>query len=315
MIYGLKQAVNFIKSGNVVAFPTETVYGLGASASNEQACQKIFQIKGRPSTNPLIVHVSSMSEAESIGEFNEDAKKLASTFWPGPLSIVVPLKPGANVASSVLAGLNTVALRIPSHNIALELIRESGLPIAAPSANPSGYISATSFQHVQEHFANEKDVFILQDVNNSKYGIESTIIDSASNNGITLLRSGFITKEALEMVVEKEINTIPNLMRIKAPGMMEKHYAPTTKIRLNASSLETNEVGLNFADSKLLGDFSLNLSASGDLIEAAANLYSLLRTLDNYAQLNNIARIAVAPISQIGIGVAINDKLTRASKG
>lgn len=310
MIDGLKQAVNFIKSGNIVAFPTETVYGLGASASNNDACQKIFQIKGRPSINPLIVHVASISEAESIGEFNEDAKKLASHFWPGPLSIVVPLKRSANVAASVLAGLNTIALRIPAHNIALELIRESGLPIAAPSANPSGYISATTFHHVQEHFVNTKDVFILQDISNSKYGIESTIIDS-SNADITLLRSGFITKEALEMVVNKKINLMPSLMQIKSPGMMEKHYAPKTRLRLNASSLRPTEIGLNFANSKLLGNFSLNLSEAGDLLEAASNLYSALRTLDNYADKTGIA---VATIPSTGIGAAINDRLTRAAK-
>jgi L-threonylcarbamoyladenylate synthase len=306
----MKQAINFLKVGNVVAFPTETVYGLGANASDNDACQKIFRIKGRPSINPLIVHVASISEAESIGEFNEDAKKLASHFWPGPLSIVVPLKRSANIAASVLAGLNTVALRIPAHNIALELIRESRVPIAAPSANPSGYISATSFQHVQEHFANTEEVFILQDTSNSKYGIESTIVDSSSSD-ITVLRSGFITNEALEMILKKKINLIPSLMQIKAPGMMEKHYAPKTKVRLNASSLRPNEIGLNFANSKLLGNFSLNLSEAGDLLEAASNLYSALRTLDNYADKTGIA---VATIPSIGIGVAINDRLTRAAK-
>lgn len=308
----MKQAINFLKSGNVVAFPTETVYGLGANASNEEACQKIFRIKGRPNLNPLIVHVASISEAESIGEFNEDTKKLASSFWPGPLSIVVPLKRNANVAASVLAGLNTVALRIPAHNIALELIRESRLPIAAPSANPSGYISATTFQHVQEHFANTEDVFILQDIINSKYGIESTIVDS-SNGDITILRSGFITNEALEMVLNKKIHLMPSLMKIKAPGMMEKHYAPKAQVRLNASSLRPNEIGLNFANSKLLGNFSLNLSEAGDLVEAASNLYSALRTLDNYAEFNKTG-IAVAAIPSIGIGAAINDRLIRAAK-
>lgn len=308
----LKQAINFLQGGNIVAFPTETVYGLGASASNEEACQKIFQIKGRPGINPLIVHVASISEAESIGKFNEDARKLASSFWPGPLSIVVPLKRNTNVAASVLAGLDTVALRIPAHNIALELIRESGLPIAAPSANPSGYISATTFQHVQEHFINTKEVFILQDISNSKYGIESTIVD-CSNGDITLLRSGFITKHALEIVIGKKINSMPSLMQIKAPGMMEKHYAPKTRVRLNASNLRPTEIGLNFASSKLLGNFSLNLSEAGDLVEAASNLYSALRTLDNYAEFNK-TEIAVAPIPSTGIGVAINDRLTRAAK-
>ncbi len=344
----LKQAAKFIKSSNVVAFPTETVYGLGADASNEQACQKIFKIKKRPSINPLIVHVATMSQAKTIGEFNADALKLSNIFWPGPLSIVVPLKSGANIAESVLAGMTTVALRIPSHNIALELIRKSGTPIAAPSANPSGYISSTTLQHVQEHFANDQDIFILEDnLNDCKcqYGIESTIVDSTTNN-LTILRDGFITLEALEKAIGKKVcpsmsflsgchpcvgrdldsrlrgndikefnddtRSLMSSMQIKAPGMMNKHYSPRVKVRLNAESLEANEVGLNFADSKLEGNFSLNLSLTGDLIETASNLFASLRILDNYAELNGLA-IAVASIPEVGIGVAINDRLKRAA--
>lgn len=353
----LKQAVKFVKLGNVVAFPTETVYGLGADASNEQACQKIFKIKKRPSINPLIVHVATMRQAKTIGEFNADALKLSNVFWPGPLSIVVPLKSGANIAGSVLAGLTTVALRIPSHNIALELIRKSGTAIAAPSANPSGYISSTALEHVKEHFLDEKDVFILGDnlnldivnsiakkmsfplgaesmILNSlrchpcvsedldsrrssnddyicQYGIESTIVDSTTNN-LTILRDGFITLEALEKVLGKKLGKTSSLMQIKAPGMMNKHYSPKARIRLNADSLEANEVGLNFANSKLEGKLSLNLSLTGDLIEAASNLFANLRILDNYAALNGLA-IAVAPIPEVAIGVAINDRLKRAA--
>nr|WP_250312100.1 L-threonylcarbamoyladenylate synthase [Rickettsia endosymbiont of Oedothorax gibbosus] len=360
----LDQAAKFIKSGNIVAFPTETVYGLGADASNEQACQKIFKVKKRPSINPLIVHVATMSQAKTIGEFNADALKLSEVFWPGPLSIVVPLKSEANIAKSLLAGLTTVALRIPSHNIALELIRKSGTSIAAPSANPSGYISATTLDHVKEHFSGEKDVFILEDNSSDykcQYGIESTIVDSTTNN-LTILRDGFITLEALEKVLGKKIcpsmsfmhschptsvrgldsrlrgndtkdcgngNDIKepmdnikgfrddtkvstSFMQIKAPGMMNKHYSPKVKMRLNAESLEANEVGLNFANSKLEGNFSLNLSLTGDLIIAASNLFASLRILDNYAELNGLA-IAVASIPEIGIGVAINDRLKRAA--
>lgn len=310
----LKQAAKFIQLGNVVAFPTETVYGLGADASNEQACQKIFKIKKRPSINPLIVHVATMRQAKTIGEFNADALKLSNIFWPGPLSIVVPLKSGANITRSVLAGLTMVALRIPSHNIALELIRKSGTAIAAPSANPSGYISSTALEHVKEHFLDEKDVFILGDnLNDCKcqYGIESTIVDTTTNN-LTILRDGFITKEAIEEVLGKKLDKTPSLVQIKAPGMMNKHYSPRVKVRLNAESLEPNEVGLNFANSKLEGNFSLNLSLTGDLIIAASNLFANLRILDNYAELNGLA-IAVASIPEIGIGVAINDRLKRAA--
>ncbi len=327
----LDHAAKFIKIGNVVAFPTETVYGLGADASNERACQKIFKIKKRPNINPLIVHVGSMSQAKTIGEFNTDALKLSDVFWPGPLSIVVPLKRGANIAKSVLAGLTTVALRIPSHNIALELIRNSGTPIAAPSANPSGYISATALKHVKEHFSDEKDVFILayrkeqyiqievqtplHELNSidyqCQYGIESTIIDSTANN-LAILRDGFITKEALEKVVGKTIEQTSRWMQIKAPGMMNRHYSPKVQIRLNVKSLESNELGLNFANSELKSNLSFNLSLMGDLIEAASNLYTKLRILDNYAKLNRLT-IAVAPIPEVGIGVAINDRLKRAA--
>jgi L-threonylcarbamoyladenylate synthase len=309
----IDKAALFIKAGKIVAFPTETVYGLGADATNDQACQKIFQIKGRPSLNPLIVHIASIQQAENIGEFNDDARKLANAFWPGPLSIVVPLKSNASIVQSVLAGLTTIALRLPSNNIALELIRKSGVPIAAPSANPSGYVSATTQNHVEEHFLHEKDVFILGDELKSQYGIESTIVDTTSSN-LNILRSGFITVQAIEEILGKKIGASPSLMQIKAPGMMDKHYSPKVKVRLNATNILPNEVSLNFADSQLAGKFSLNLSKVGDLIEAATNLYLNLRLLDNYAELNKISTINIAPIPNIGIGVAINDRLQRAAK-
>jgi L-threonylcarbamoyladenylate synthase len=309
----LDTAVQFIKSGNIVAFPTETVYGLGADATNEQACQKIFKIKGRPNINPLIVHVANIKQAKNIGEFNDDADKLASILWPGPLTIIVPLKSNNSIAPSVLAGLRTVALRMPAHDTALELIKQSGVLIAAPSANFSGYVSSTMSEHVIKDFSHEKDVFILENKEKSQYGIESTIIDTTSQN-LTILRSGFITSEAIAKIVGKKIVTEAGLMEIKAPGMMDKHYSPKVKLRLNADNLQPNEIGLNFANSKLVGEFSLNLSGAGDLIEAASNLYLSLRILDNYAELNNISFIAVAVIPNIGVGIAINDRLTRASK-
>ncbi len=310
----LNKAVEFIKSGNIVAFPTETVYGLGADASNEDACQKIFKLKGRPSNNPLIVHVLNLEQAKTIGEFNEEAIKLANMFWPGPLSIVVPIKNNAKIARSVLAGLTTIALRSPSSYIARELIKNSQGAIAAPSANPSGYISATTAEHARQHFLNEPEVFILQDsLNKSQYGLESTIIDTASPN-LTILREGFITKEALEEAVLQKINTLATGKQIKAPGMMLKHYAPQVNLRINASDLQLDEIGLNFADSKLSSNFSRNLSRRGDLIEAAANLYFNLRLLDTYAGHKKISTIAVARIPQVGVGVAINDRLKRAAQ-
>ena len=309
----ISKAAEFIKSGHLVAFPTETVYGLGADATNEQACQKIFQIKGRPNINPLIVHVATVEQAKTIGEFNDDALKLAKLFWPGPLSIVVPLKAESKIAKSVSAGLSTIALRIPSNNIALELIKQSNKPIAAPSANPSGYISSTSLDHVTEHFLHEQEVFILtDDLEKSEYGIESTIVDTASDN-LTILREGFITLEILEETLTKKVEVSSSLAEIKAPGMMKKHYSPKVSVRMNASNLQEGEIGLNFADSMLIGEFSLNLSTTGDLIEAASNLYSDLRKLDQYATRHNIKTIAVAKIPETGIGAAINDKLKRAS--
>lgn len=304
----IKQAANIIKQGGLVAFPTETVYGLGADATNEEACSKIFKIKGRPSINPLIVHIASIAQAESISIFNEDAYKLL-TFWSGPLSIVLPLNKNANIAKSVLAGLDTIALRLPAHPIALQLLKEAGCPIAAPSANPSGYISATTTEHVQQHFANQ-DVFILSDNSSCQYGLESTIID-LTTPAPTILRYGFITPDSIESIIGKKVSTAPPLMTIKAPGMMDKHYSPQTPLRLNATDLEQGEIGLGFGE----GQFRpmLNLSSIGNIVEAAANLYLMLRQLDDYASSNQISRIAVAPIPNSGIGLAINDRLKRAA--
>jgi L-threonylcarbamoyladenylate synthase len=310
MISNVTQAAEIIKAGGLVAFPTETVYGLGADATDEVAVAKIFQIKKRPGINPLIIHVASIEQAESIGAFNEDAYIL-SKLWPGPLSIVMPVRKGAGIAKSALAGLSTVAIRIPAHKAALELIRQSGTSLSAPSANPSGYISATEYEHVFEHFSKD-GVFILKDNAKCKYGLESTIVNLTGEMP-TILRYGFITPELLSSTLGKPIAITAPLPQIKAPGMLDKHYSPHLPVRLNADSLGAFEVGLNFGRSKLCGCFSLNLSEQGDLIEAASNLYSSLRKLDNYAVLNKIEGIAIAPIPAIGIGIAINDRLKRAA--
>ncbi|AAU04291.1 L-threonylcarbamoyladenylate synthase [Rickettsia typhi] len=311
----LNKAVQFIKSGKVVVFPTETVYGIGADATNNEACLKIFQFKNRPVINPLIVHVASIVQAKAIGEFNKLAEKIARKFWPGPLSIVVPLKDNVNIAPSVTAGLNTIALRIPSYSIALALIRQSVVPIAAPSANPSNYISPTNAEHVTKHFKDNREIFILSpEIYQCEYGLESTIIDTTTVIP-TILREGFITSEILEELLgvkilkASEINSI-----VKAPGMLQKHYSPNVHIRLNAINLNDKEIGLNFGNSNLTGKFALNLSTEGNFIEAAANLYSYLRILDDYAALNDINCIAVAPVPLTNIGAAINDRLKRAAK-
>lgn len=310
MIINVTQAAEIIKAGGLVAFPTETVYGLGADATSEVAVAKIFDIKNRPSLNPLIIHVASIEQAESIGQFNQDAYKL-SKLWPGPLTIVLPLRKEAGIANSALAGLSTVAIRIPAHPAALELIRQSGTSLSAPSANPSGYISATEYQHVVEHFSQEA-IFILKDRAQCKYGLESTIVD-LTGEVPTIIRYGFISQELLSSELGKPVATAAAISPIKAPGMLDKHYAPNLPVRLNADSLGSLEVGLNFGSSKLYGSFAVNLSAQGDLIEAASNLYSSLRQLDNYAMVNKIEAMAIAPIPAIGIGIAINDRLKRAA--
>jgi L-threonylcarbamoyladenylate synthase len=308
----IEKAAKIIKNGGVVAFPTETVYGLGADASNEQACGKIFKIKGRPNINPLIVHVLDVKEAKKLGEFNADACKIADAFWPGPVSIVVPLKKPSNIVSCVLAGNVTIALRVPSHPIARALLLGSSCAIAAPSANPSGYISSTLSKHVTEHFK-DSEVFIIEDEGICEFGLESTIID-CSNELPVILRYGFITPEAISKVLDKTVEISTSLMQIKAPGMLEKHYAPHTKLRLNATSINDNEIGLNFGESNLNSNYYLNLSPSADLIEAASNLYDMLRKLDEYASMQGASTIAVAEIPNTGIGLALNDRLLRAAK-
>ena len=306
----IKKAASIIQNGGLVSFPTETVYGLGANACSQSACLKIFQVKGRPSNNPLIVHVASLQDAKNIVQFNDDAEKLAS-LWPGPLTLVLPKKGNAELAECVTAGLNTVAIRIPADLIALSLIRESGCPIAAPSANKSGTLSSTSYEHVRKNFGDE--IFILNSNGNITYGLESTIIDLTSSVP-TILRFGFITPDVLEKLLGKKIEIASKLSEIKAPGMLLKHYAPKTKVRLNADALQTSEVGLNFGNSQLGGAGSMNLSASGDVIEAAANLFDYLHSLDEFCLKNKINSIAVATIPNTGIGLAINDRLSRAAE-
>lgn len=331
----LNKAADYIKSGKLVAFPTETVYGLGASAFNQEACLKIFKTKNRPFFNPLIIHISSNKIAEDLAYFSPLARIIAANFWPGPLTMVLPLNDKYKniIAPAALANLSTIALRFPSSLIAQQLINRSQVPIAAPSANPSGYISSTFKKHVSLHFSSdEKQIYILDDEpeKTSLYGIESTIIDLTKEDEIKILRQGFITEENIRNILPNntvriflydQINeigaeNISNNKLIKAPGMLKKHYAPKTKIMLNilelSSYVQEKFVALNFSDSKLIGRYNLNLSKQGDLIEAAKNLYSMLIELDIYAQKNKIPLIAVAPIPNIDVGAAINDRLERA---
>lgn len=306
-----EEAATIIKNGGVVAFPTETVYGLGADATSQSACLSIYKAKGRPGHNPLIVHVNSIEQVKIYAEFNNNAQKL-SKFWPGPLTMVLKKVQNSGLADCVTAGLDTVAIRIPTHTIAKNLIKQSERPIAAPSANKSGRLSPTSYDHVYDDFRDS--IAIIKDKRSSIYGLESTIIN-LSTDAPTILRLGFITPEILEESLSKKVKIASKLSKIKAPGMLLKHYAPRTKLRLNGSTLLEGEIGLNFAGSSLISEASLNLSIGGDLAKAAANLFNYLHQLDKYAVKHKIKSIAVAPIPNKSIGLAINDRLSRAAEG
>lgn len=330
----IKKASKLIKMGELVAMPTETVYGLAANAFNNEACMKIYKLKGRPSNNPLIIHVSKLQDALELANFNEDALKLAS-IWPGPLTMVLEKKIPSKLADCVSAGLSTIAIRIPAHDIALKFIEASGMPIAAPSANISGRMSPSDSSHVRSNFT-EDDLYILEG-DKCKYGLESTIIDLSSDTPV-LLRYGFITPEYISSVLSKTVLIHKSLSSdhslkdqfasaddtIIAPGMSYKHYSPRSALRLNASELYESELGLSFGDvdleQKSYGSNNenkrliLNLSTSANLAEAASNLFDYLHRLDNFAILNSYDQIAVAPIPNYGIGLAINDRLRRAAE-
>jgi L-threonylcarbamoyladenylate synthase len=288
----IAEAARLILAGEPVAVPTETVYGLAADATNADAVARIYEAKGRPSFNPLIVHVPDLAAAERIGVFGNEALELARKHWPGALTLVVPIRPHANIASLVTAGLPTVGLRIPDHPAMQALLRVSDLPLAAPSANASGSISPTRAEHVLKSLGGRIPVVI--DGGPAKRGIESTIVASTGGS-LRLLRRGPIEVEA-----EMETGSA-----IEAPGQMASHYAPSKPLRLNADAAENDEflIGLGSID----GD--ANLSPSGDLVEAAARLFDLLHLADA----SETSRIAVAPVPPQGLGAAINDRLSRAA--
>ncbi len=288
-----------LRAGEIVAFPTETVYGLGADATSSDAVLKIYETKGRPRFNPLIVHVADLEMAKSLVEMSPLAEKLAR-FWPGPLTLVLPKRKDATLSDLVTAGLDTVGVRVPDHPLALALIRAAGLPLAAPSANRSGKLSPTTAAQVRTAFAGLVPVL---DGGPSQSGVESTIL-AVDGDTVTQLRAGALAREEIEALLGQPVALAKAGDAIAAPGMLASHYAPNAKLRLNATSPRPGEAYLGFGS----GQATLNLSPTGDLREAARNLFSMLHELDASA-----AAIAVAPIPHTGLGEAINDRLKRAA--
>jgi L-threonylcarbamoyladenylate synthase len=306
------EAARLLQDGQLVAFPTETVYGLGGDATNERAVAAIFEAKGRPQFNPLISHVLGAAEAQAFVRWNETAEKLATRLWPGPLTLVLPRSPGSPISLLATAGLDTVAIRAPSHPVAQALIRAAGRPIAAPSANRSGAVSPTQAEHVAESLGDR--VPLILDGGPCLVGVESTVLDLTSAMP-TLLRPGGATREAIEAVVGPIAvsDALPSGDSArKSPGQLTSHYAPARPVRLGATSVGADEGLLAFGPALPHGAMlTYNLSPSGDLGEAAANLFAMMRALDR----PGIGRIAVMPIPETGLGLAINDRLRRASHG
>jgi L-threonylcarbamoyladenylate synthase len=297
----ITRAATLLRDGKLVAMPTETVYGLAANAADAVAVAKLYAAKGRPRFNPLIAHVTGLEMASELAIFSELAARLADTFWPGPLTLVLPKRDDAAVCDLANAGLDTIAIRAPAHPTARALLAAFNAPLVAPSANPSGSVSPTSAQHVLDGLGERLDLIL--DGGASAIGLESTVI-AVENDRATLLRPGGLERADIEAVtgtlaVAGETDT-PS-----SPGMLKSHYAPRAALRMNADAAGTDEAYLGFGPGKA----DINLSATGDLAEAATRLFGALRDLD--AQ--GATKIAVAPIPNAGLGEAINDRLQRAS--
>ncbi len=300
----LEKAADLLRDGRLVAFPTETVYGLGADACSGSAVANIYRAKGRPGFNPLIVHVPNLSVARAFARFHDDALRLATAFWPGPMTLVLPVRAGADLSSLAAAGLRTIGVRIPDHCVAQSLLDAFGGPVAAPSANPSGRISPTTADHVLAGLYGRIDAVV--DGGRCEVGLESTII--GFEHGPALLRPGGLPVEAIEACLDRRLiaNAPVNDISPDAPGQLTSHYAPGAPMRLNAIRKKPGEVLLGFG---AVEDADLNLSPSGDLPEAAANLFTDLHRLDKCGA----RTIAVSAIPETGLGRAINDRLRRAA--
>jgi L-threonylcarbamoyladenylate synthase len=309
-------AARSLREGGLVAFPTETVYGLGADATNAAAIARLYQAKGRPAFNPLIAHVGDLAAAREIGRFDAAAQRLAEAFWPGPLTLVLPKTENCAVADLATAGLDTVAIRIPAHPVARDILRIFGRPVVAPSANISGHVSPTTAAHVHSDLDGRIDLIV--DGGAVAVGVESTIVGIFDEP--MLLRPGGLPRADVERVLGRALRQLPadaesDSGQPLAPGMLASHYAPSTRVRLGAISIEPGEALLAFGSDAVSGIDAaaavMNLSARGDLAEAAANLFGHLRALDAKATRS----IAVMPIPDDGLGEAINDRLRRAAVG
>jgi L-threonylcarbamoyladenylate synthase len=304
---GLAHAATLLREGVVVAVPTETVYGLAADATNPQAVLAIYTTKGRPRFNPLIVHVADLESAQKLGDFSPAMLHLAAAFWPGPLTLVVPYIGGDLIPDVVRAGLPTIALRVPAHPVMQQLLATIQRPLAAPSANISGRVSATQAAHVLHDFAGKVPVL---EGGICAVGLESTIIDGTTDTP-TILRMGGLAREQIEAVLGQTLALATHEDNApKAPGMLLKHYAPNAPVRLNATEVHAGEALLTFGATALQGATTLHLSPSGNLAEAALNLFAMLREADAATP----TAIAVMPIPHEGLGEAINDRLQRATE-
>jgi L-threonylcarbamoyladenylate synthase len=304
----ISQAAQALARGETVAFPTETVYGLGANARDAGAVAKVFAAKERPRFNPLIVHVPDASAAESFAVFDDTARKLADAFWPGPLSLVLPKRPDSGIADLVTAGLDTIALRAPNHPVAQALLASCKLPLAAPSANRSGRISPTEAAHVAAELGEIPSMIL--DGGPCARGIESTVVRVTDTEPV-LLRLGAVPRAKIEPVLGHTLHMAAEDAPIASPGQLERHYAPQTPLRLDAKHVRADEALLAFGANAPEGARkTINLSESGDLAEAATKLFAALRALDE----SGAAAIAVMPIPDEGLGEAINDRLRRAAK-
>jgi L-threonylcarbamoyladenylate synthase len=300
----IAEAAWVLRRGGLVVFPTETVYGLGADATNGEAIARVFEAKGRPRFNPLIVHVRDADEAEKLAHFTPLARKLAAAFWPGALTLVLPRRESP-ISLLVSAGLDTIALRVPAHPVAARLLESAGVPVAAPSANPSGRVSATEAKHVASELGDRVDLIL--DGGATPLGLESTVIGFDRDQPL-LLRAGAIARAEIEKIAGAL--QAPADAKVRSPGQLASHYAPRAPLRLNAGDMNPGEALLAFGANVPAGArMTLNLSTAGNLREAAANLFSMLRTLDA----SGAVAIAVMPIPENDLGEAINDRLARAA--